>query len=204
MSLLELNQGTDSIDGPWSVGNQTCPECKKMILHLLRIGGQPRKIKEKILVWPKGVTSRTPCPKEVPPDVADYYNQACLVLADSPMAAAALARRCLQHVLRGAAKVKPQDLANEIQEVLDRGTLPTHIAEDIDAVRNIGNFAAHPMKSQHTGDILPVEPDEAEWTLNVVEALFDFYYVQPAVSKAKRDALNQKVAQAGKPPLKSP
>ena len=36
----------------------------------------------------------------------------------------------------------------EIQELLDGGKLPTYIAESIDAVRNIENFAAHPLKKQ--------------------------------------------------------
>jgi hypothetical protein len=32
--------------------------------------------------------------------------------------------------------------------------------------------------------------------------LFDFYYVQPAKSKARRDALNEKLDEAGKKPMK--
>ena len=93
-------------------------------------------------------------------------------------------------------------MAKEIQEVLDSGKLPSHLAESIDAVRNLGNFAAHPLKSQHTGEIIDVNPGEAEWNLDVLESLFDFYFVQPAVLKAKRDALNAKLKEAGKPPMK--
>jgi uncharacterized protein DUF4145 len=85
---------------------------------------------------------------------------------------------------------------------LDQRTLPSHIAEAIDAVRNIGNFAAHPLKSTSTGEILPVEPEEAEWNLDVLETLFDFYFVQPDILQKKRAALNQKLADAGKPPMK--
>ena len=98
--------------------------------------------------------------------------------------------------------MKHSDLAKEIQEVLDSGKLPSHLAESIDAVRNLGNFAAHPLKSQHTGEIIDVNPGEAEWNLDVLESLFDFYFVQPAVLKAKRDALNAKLKEAGKPPMK--
>ena len=47
-----------------------------------------------------------------------------------------------------------------------------------------------------------VEPGEAEWNLDVLEALFDFYYVQPAKHKKKKAALNKKLADAGKPPMK--
>ncbi len=50
--------------------------------------------------------------------------------------------------------------------------------------------------------MLRVELDEAEWSLDVLESLFDFYFVQPARAKAKRDALNQNLADAKKLPLK--
>jgi hypothetical protein len=43
---------------------------------------------------------------------------------------------------------------------------------------------------------------EAEWLLDVLEGLFDFYFVQPALLKAKRDALNKKLKDAGKPAMK--
>ena len=66
----------------------------------------------------------------------------------------------------------------------------------------IGNFAAHPIKSKHTGEVLPVEPGEAEWNLDVLESLFDFYYVQPATLKAKKDALSKKLKEAGKSPVR--
>ena len=126
------------------------------------------------------------------------------MLQDSAKASAALSRRCLQHVLREKARVKKSNLADEIQQVLDSRKLPSHLAEGIDAVRNIGNFGAHPIKSTNTGEIVDVEPGEAEWNLDVLEGLFDFYFVQPELLKKKREALNKKLADAGKPPMKSP
>jgi hypothetical protein len=92
-----------------------------------------------------------------------------LVLPDSEKASAALSRRCLQHLLREKAGIKPGNLANEIQQVLDSKQLPSHLADDLDAIRNIGNFATHPLKSTNTGEIVEVEPHEAEWLLNLVE-----------------------------------
>jgi hypothetical protein len=68
----------------------------------------------------------------------------------------------------------------------------------VDAIRNIGNFAAHPMKSKTSGEVLPVEPGEAEWNLDALDALFDFFFVQPETIRKKREALNQKLDQAGK------
>ena len=61
---------------------------------------------------------------------------------------------------------------------------------------------AHPIKSQSTGEIVDVEPGEADWNLEALEALFDFYYVQPAKTAARKAALNKKLADAGKPQIK--
>jgi hypothetical protein len=200
-------------DGHWGVVAVACSKCKRHSLSVQRgsgyqLGPTPRStvvaltgVKLYQRFYPKG-TARAPVPKEVPAAIAEDFTEACLVLADSPKASAALSRRCLQHLLRHAAKVKPADLAIEIQQVLDSGVLPTDLAESIDAIRNVGNFSAHPQKSTASGEILPVEPQEAEWTLEVLEALFDFYFVRPAVLDAKRAALNAKLAAAGKPPMK--
>ncbi len=201
--------GVDA-DGGWILYLRTCPACGRYVIELHNgepivhaTSGQLIHVDEPTvrLVWPR-VGSRSPCPTEVPHAIAEDYREACLVLADSPKASAALSRRCLQSVLREAAKAKPNDLSKEIQEVLDRGTLPIHVSEGLDAVRAIGNFAAHPIKSQHTGEVLAVEPGEAEWNLDVLESLFEFYYVQPTRLKAKKDALNKKLQEAGKPPVR--
>jgi hypothetical protein len=156
---------------------------------------------QRILGYPRAA-SRPPPPKEVPEEFAADYREASLVVADSPKASAALSRRCLQHIFREKAGVTPSDLAKEIDQVLERNLLPSHLAEAVDAVRNVGNFAAHPMKSKASGEILPVEPGEAEWTLDVLDGLFDFFFVQPELLKKRRAALDVKLAAAGKPPMK--
>lgn len=141
-------------------------------------------------------------PAEVPKNFTLDYTEACLVLSDSPKASAALSRRCLQHLLRESAGVKKADLADEIQQVIDSRQLPSHLSESLDAIRNTGNFAAHPIKSKSTGEIVDVEPGEAEWNLDVLESLFDFFFVQPALLMRKRAALDKKLSDAGKPPMK--
>lgn len=202
-------------EGHWGIEKYLCPnaECHKLILYLVlgepiwsQREGEARKFSHlkptrRILVRPKG-SNRPPVPPEVPPIFAEDYTEACLVLPDSPKASAALSRRCLQHLLREHLKVKHGNLADEIQQVLDGRTLPSHLAKVIDAVRNVGNFAAHPLKSEKSGEILPVEPAEAEWNLDVLEALFDFYFVQPGVIKKKRAALDEKLKESGQKPMK--
>jgi hypothetical protein len=203
--------GNDS-QGHWSLFKMKCPnpKCQKFIIELA--SGNPReayrqgivgieKIKYRITVNPL-TSSRAPVPPEVDEKFASDYKESCLILTFSPKASAALSRRCLQNILRDKAGVKKSDLSKEIQQLIDSNSIPSHIAESIDAVRNIGNFAAHPIKSTSTGEIVEIETGEAEWLLDVLEALFDFYFVQPAIFKAKKNALNKKLAEAGKPPMK--
>ena len=191
--------GSDE-DGTWNVSYELCPECNRLIvkLVLLRSNYHPAYI----LVRPKGF-SRSPLPSEVDDiQVVEDYSEAALVLNDSPKASAALSRRCLQHILREKGGVTKSDLSSEIIEIISSGNLPSVIAENLDAIRNIGNFAAHPIKCTSTGEIVDVEPNEAEWNLEVLEQLVDFYYVRPAIAKKKRDDLNEKLASAGKPPIR--
>jgi hypothetical protein len=181
-----------------------CPSCKRVLIQIgkLPVGAVgPNRVITYEFVYPKAV-SRTPLPPEVnDPALVSDYKEACLVLADSSKASAALSRRCLQHLLREKAKVKPADLSVEIDEVIASGHLPADLADNLDYVRVVGNFAAHPTKSKSSGEVMDVEPGEAEWNLDVVEEMMDFYFVRPARMQKKKTAMNQKLQEAGKPPL---
>jgi hypothetical protein len=167
----------------WCIEAQSCPACAKVALYLVNTavfqrGGGPAgpylesNVISRELVRPRA-TSRKPLSPEVPEQYREDYLEACLVLPDSAKASAALSRRCLQLLLREAGNTKEKDLAEQIEEVLKGNRLPSDIANIVDAVRNIGNFAAHPIKSTSTGEIVPVEPGEAELNLDVLESLFD-------------------------------
>jgi hypothetical protein len=198
----------DDVNGAWDILSRNCPNCRRNVYHLRNFTWVPstrgtvsKRINSEELIYPKGI-NRSPVPQEVPKEYAEDYQEACAVLTSSPKASAALSRRCLQHLIREELKIKKKDLFQEIQEVIDTGALPTDILESIDAIRNIGNFAAHPIKSTGTGEIVAVEPHEAEWNLDVLEMMFEFLFVRPAAIKKKRDALNLKLGDAGKNPMK--
>ncbi len=210
--VARMNEGAD---GYWWVRSEQCPSCLKVIVWLMAAAdrgthmpgsGQewPNKVIKENLVHPRE-TGRPPVPTEVPPEFSEDYVEACLVLADSPKASAALSRRCLQLILREKAGVQnPDNLLRAIEEAVADPSIPTGIKDSLDAVRNIGNFAVHPNKGLNTGDVVPVEPGEAEWCLDVVEVLFDFYFVGPADVQRRRDALNAKLSEMGKPSMLAP
>lgn len=199
----------------WRLLYQECPECGDLIANFYFYYPETEE-EGTIAAFPK-TSSRLKLPSDLPKEFIDDYHEACLVIGDSPKASAALSRRCLQNILREKAniqifnegagkyedqKIKKGELSEEIQQVIDHSGLPAEIKEGLNVVRVIGNFAAHPIKSKQTGEIVDVEPGEAEWNLDVLESLFDYYFVQPKVIYQRREILNEKLKAAGKPTIK--
>lgn len=204
--LIDVHPQVETVD----LGNDTdyrftlkrhnCSACGKASFFLENLHKLHGSIIKRLLIYPKGI-NRSPCPVEVPDELREDYTEACLVLSDSPKASAALSRRCLQTLLRDYAGVKPSDLYHEIEEYCSKSDTPSYISTAVDAVRNIGNFAAHPIKSTQSGEIIPVEAGEAEWNLEVLESLFDFFFVQPKRVADRKAKLNEKLKEAGKPEI---
>src|SRR5712692_647065 len=129
--------------GSWNFYHLRCPECHEAVIYLQHIV-DGRISQGQFMAYPKGY-SRPVSPEVVEPYKSDFV-EACRVLLDSPKASAALSRRCLQAVLKDKAGARKRDLADQIDEVIGSG-VPSYIAEGLHAVRNIGNFAAPPLKS---------------------------------------------------------
>lgn len=181
-----------------------CPECNRTTVVLRSVTPLPsggRRTNYEAIAYPR-TASRSPAPPEVDDALRSLYDEASLIAADSPRAAGALLRRALQQLIRDKAGITKRDLNKEIDELIASGQIPGYISEIVDSVRVVGNFAAHPIKSTNTGDVIDVEPGEVDLCFDVLEALFDFYFVEPARIVAKKAALNQKLQEAGKPGLK--
>ncbi len=188
-------------DGWWVLQFCKCPACKRAIIRLSHGEGEnvsPSAIVSTQLVRPKGMV-RAPLSPEVPIHLAQDYVEACLVLSDSPKASAALSRRCLQRLLKEQANTKKGNLAAQIQEVVDLKALPGYLASGLAAIASIGDFATSPVKSTNTGEIAEVKPGEADWNLDILESLFDFYFVQPSRLRERAEALTRKLQDGGKP-----
>ena len=197
---FRTGQGTVSKCGKLSQKSTQCPQIAVLTLILGQsrvehIRGQSRSsfpdaaTEQKIPVWPRH-TGRSPVPPEVPDEFKRDYQEACLVLADSSNASAALSRRCLQFILREKLGAQGKDLYNEIDWTITSGNLPSSIIELLDVPRKIGNRAAHPTLSD-AGMIVDVEPWEAEWCLEVIEALYDHIFVIPARNRERLERLGR-------------
>lgn len=173
-----------------------CPSCKKPIVTAKITSSEKTKYS---LVHPLNIVRTVP--PDVPKEIGEDFLEAAAVLPISEKASAALSRRCLQNLLTDRG-YKEKDLHDQIERAIK--DLPTRIAENLDVIRNIGNYAAHPMKVESSSTIVDVEPEEASWTLDVLEELFDYYYVMPKRAEDKRKKLDEKLKAIGKPKMKKP
>ena len=181
-----------------------CPACHKIIV-LLREGKctwidqtpELTDILKENVIFP--TFPNRPISPDVPQEYRDAFHEANSVVHVSPKASAALSRRLLQKTLRAEYAIVLQDLAKEIEAFIQRPDIPSHLSQVVDAIRNIGNFATHPLKYTNTNEIVDVEPGEAEWLIEVLDELFDVTFVQRKRTQARKDELNKKLAALGKP-----
>ena len=200
-------------DTYWEWAKMYCPACHSTIIKVrLQIytgggfaGDEPYATYREVWVEPS-TPARGPVGEEVPSEFVEDFKEALAVLPVSPKASAALSRRVLQSVLwdqgyNGKNLAKQVD--NLLAETSSDKVLPPSLRANVDAVRNLGNFAAHAINDDTTLQVIPVSKAEAEWCLTIIENLFEHYYVAPATQKKLRDELNEKLAQAGQNPIKS-
>lgn len=131
-----------------------------------------------------------PQPDFIPKPLRDDYFEACLIRDKSPKASATLSRRALQGMIRDFCDIREKTLFKEIIELEKRvadGTAPRGVEEEtiaaIHAVRKIGNIGAH-MESD-INVIVDVEPGEAQALIDLIELLFEDWYVARETRRAK-------------------
>ncbi len=182
----------------WAIERYYCRTCKKSIIFLVP-GERPLsrggisitwKDDERKLIYPRVGRAIS---QDVPEIYRQDYQEASLIIQDSPRASAALGRRCLQNIIRNELKITKSNLFEEINECIERGLLPSRLSDDLHTLRELGNLAAHPLTSTVTGEILPVEQQEAEYTLAILEDIFEHLFITPIKHKKRREKISGKL-----------
>ena len=114
-----------------------------------------------------------PQPDYIPQPIRDDYYEACKIRDLSPKAAATLARRSLQGIIRDFWKISKRTLHAEIDEL--KSKIDPGLWDAIHAVRKVGNIGAH--MEQDVNVVIEIEPDEAQKLIGLVEILFEECYV---------------------------
>ena len=65
-----------------------------------------------------------------------------------------------------------------------------------------GRVGAHPMNDRTSLQIIPVQPGEADWCIDIAEQLMEHFFEAPKMRERKIAEVNAKLTGAGKPPIK--
>ena len=122
-----------------------------------------------------------PLHESVPDAIIEDYNEACAIIDRSPKAAATLAHRAVQGMVRDFWGVQDRkSLYDEIDAIRDK--VEDKVFKAIDSVRKIGNIGAHMSKDVNT--ILTIDPEEAQLLIGLLELLAKEWYL----GRYERDA----------------
>jgi len=160
--------------------NKTCAEYSiiaELYSARINIAGHQEIIPDKgpFLEWIlRPASSAIPQPEYIPSVIRNDYEEACAILHLSPKASATLSRRCLQGMIRDFWGIRKPRLIDEIEAL--QPIIEPLTWEAIDAIREIGNIGAHMEKDVNT--IIEIEPSEANLLINLIEDLFQTWYVQ--------------------------
>lgn len=179
--------GKDTGDIPYMMGTIACPNpaCGKSTVILSQWPAKesqygswyiPTDVERPLRRWNLMPRSRArQFPEYIPVAIREDYEEAHLILNDSPKASATLARRALQGIMREFYGAKPGNLFDDITEVEQANKMDASLVKATHAVRDIGNIGAHMSKDINL--IVPVEPGESEALLGLIELLLEETYV---------------------------
>lgn len=139
----------------------------------------------------------------VPQGYRRDYTEAAAILDPSPRMSAVLSRRILGDLLKSYAGLTQNSLNAQVNDFIADPTQPRRLRENLHHLREMGDFGAH-TQTNDADEVIDVSREEAEWTLDVIDGLFDHFIVGPERDKAMRAAFDEKLADAGRkaiPPL---
>jgi hypothetical protein len=184
-------------------------ECRQIIVQVIRIDrtmpatsgiGIKLHSHETWIAVPKKPNVPQPDPL-IPDKYSGDYREAFSILEDSPKMSAVLSRRILATLLNEYGGFKNYKLSNAVKKFIDNTSNPSRLRENLHYLREIADFGAHPQKDEDD-NVIDVTKEEAQWTLKVIEDLFDYYIVGPARDKKLRSSFDKKLEAANRKPIK--
>lgn len=129
------------------------------------------------------------------------YQEAAAILDTSPRMSAVLSRRILADLLRHYAGQDQYRLPEQIDAFRADTAHPSHVRQPLHHLREIADFGAHTQTDDQT-QIIDVGKEEAEWTLDIIDRLFDYFIVSPEKDKNLYESMDRQLEQAGRKPIK--
>jgi hypothetical protein len=177
-------------------------ECKQVIVrirHSYSVHGLNPTIEDWFAV-PRKRASR-PIDPLVPDKFSKPYIRASLILEDAPDMSGVLARRILQDLLKTYAGRTEYKLEDQIDRFIEDRAHPSRYKDNLHVLRDMGNFGAHTKTNKLTDEIVDISPEEAEWTLDVIDGLLDYFIISNEKDRLRHEAWERKRGPQN-PPIK--
>ena len=178
------------------------PTCKELVIRIQEgymVDSEEVQVTTTYRVRPR-FSTRT-VPDEVEEPFRSDYLEAAAILDVSPRMSAVMSRRVLADVLEKYANQSQFSLKDRIDKFTEDTTHPSQLRENLHHLREIADFGAHTQKDDQA-EIVDVGRDEAEWTLDLLDRLFDYFIVGPEKDKQMRASMDAKLKAAGRKEIK--
>jgi hypothetical protein len=149
--------------------------------------------------YPRG----KPLPDDVRENYRKDYREAAAIIDRSPRASAVLSRRLLADLLEEYAGRKEFNLETRIDRFNEETSRPYELRKNLHYLREIGNFIHTQRDKDDQASIVDVTKEEAEWTLRVIEDLFDYFIITPSRNAKMRSAIDMKLDRVDRKPIKA-
>jgi hypothetical protein len=122
---------------------------------------------------------------------------------------AVLARRIVGDLLKDYAGKANFSLTARIRGFIADGKHPAALTDNLDHLREIADFGAHTMEAEEETEsgemevvIIDADRDDAEWTLDLVDRLFDYLIVTPQRDEAMKAKWDKNLQRTGRKALR--
>lgn len=147
-----------------------------------------------------------PQPDYIPEQIKKDYEEACKIAQLSPNAAATLARRCVEGMIKDFCKISENNLYKTIEKLkkdFESSEVVQGITEEsikaLDEIRELGNIGAH--LNDNTNLIgRGIEYDDVQALTVIIEILFKDWYIASHNRKQKFSDLRKRVTEKTKQP----
>lgn len=188
--LIKSTDGGKYAETIWIV----CPNdhCKKISLDLNLFDYSYDRVEREYIIgnqirsW-KLIPNSTSIsfPEYIPKALRNDYEEATSILQLSPKASATLSRRCLEGMIRDFWGVTENSLFKSINAIENK--IDPLTWKSIDSIRKVGNIGAHMEKDINL--IIDVEPQEASLLIQLIEMLFEEWYIHRYEREQKLNAI---------------
>jgi len=176
------------------------PDCGEIVIRIHDTtreftGGIPLSRTDSWVARPRHGTAGRTIDPIVPKRFRRDFLEAAAILESSPRMSAVLSRRILADLLEEFAGRDEFRLGSKLKAFSEDTQYPFAVRKNAQSLNEIADFGAHTQKDDQA-QVIHVDRDEAEWTLNLLERLFDLFIITPAHDEAMRKSIEEKSKQA--------